>query len=219
MKKVLIALSVALIAGGFSSCGKTNKRKLDGAWKVSSETVSTDKSSDEMIDTETFTASGASGSISVMYGPSGAATVYNADADILLNDFKIRKDGTWSRNKTYRIYEGNTYMEYSSASSGTWMLPKKSKGENYGRNERILFNVLMETQKVVQHVPGMPELVQENTSDTYVSGDKVLTYTVESSTRKELKLSAEGNHVHTNTSGTPAVVAQTVIAEEITLEE
>lgn len=153
MKKTLLfALSVALVAGTMTSCGKSSKGKMDGEWKISDFTTTSTNTSGGSTDTETITLSGTT--ITQTSTSGGSTSTSNG----VLNSatWTISKDGTWTRaiNVTFTTtILGTDFITTSvMTDSGKWDF-LKGVGDDFKKNERVAFYTLNST-----------------TTDTYTGG-------------------------------------------------
>lgn len=202
MKKIiLINLSLAFIVG-MTSCGKTTKRKLVNNWNVTSsfeEIENTSSNGDRS--TNTITTTGTEVTTSAVYDPSSGPTTTNtATGSVLTNEFIIKKDGTWSFTREISFQSGTSSSNNFIEQSGTWSFLEKNKGDDFKKNERVHFNILKSQSLETVSLSG--SVVSSNSMDqTYLTGEKVLVYTVKESKKDQLEMELETNSTLTQTSG------------------
>lgn len=191
MRKIVsYALSAAFLAAGMAACAKSTKGKVTNEWKVVSY-VKTESYSDPdqaysnnstMNLTETsFTQQNQSvdGGMSVSSDYSGSVNSH---------EMTVKKDGTWSwkRDMTYD-YGNGAGNKIVDEQTGTWTFVGKTKGDEFKKNERLLFNILSETRTSSQ-LNNQVVVSQFSSNDTYLTGENVLIYTIKESKRKEMEL-------------------------------
>ena len=194
MKRITICLlSVTLLA----ACAKTNKGKLTNEWKITSyqdESYFTSSEGDVSNVVTTMTET----SLSQSHHMTDNGNTYDTSNEGTVNShvLTIRKDGTWTWAKdiTYASFD----QQYSSEQSGTWSFTGKSKGDDFKKNERILFNILSIKSKTV-HISDQ-EVMSEDTK-TFLTGENTMIYTVSESKRKELQLEFDHTMTYINLSG------------------
>lgn len=202
MKKIiLITLSLAFIVG-ITSCGKTTTRKLVNDWKVTSsfeEIENTDSNGDHSTNTITITENEVTQT--VVYDPStGPSTSNSATGSVLINEFIIKKDGTWSMEREISFGAGTSSSTERIAQSGSWSFLKNNKSDDFKKNERVHFNVLKSEK--LQTVLLSGSVVNSNSyAYTYLTGEKVLVYTIKASKKDQLEMELEKNSSLTQTSG------------------
>ncbi len=209
MKKLIFsALSIALLAGGISSCAKSTKGKVSNDWKVDSyevKTVDTDENGDQTITTTTM-----SGNTVVKRTEnvsSGSSTTTTQSGTLNSATFKIEKDGTWTMQRDYSYTmtpsPGVTVTKNTvETESGTWSFVGKNKEEDFKKNERVLFNTLSSTSTTtsVTTLGSSSTTTTTSDTDTYMTGENTMIYTVTESKSKELKLSSEAGHTFSSGS-------------------
>ena len=182
-KKIRQAITFTLIAFTIASCGKTTRKKIVNEWTVKSYTQ----------------------------------TVTGTDTSFILNfqdspktptKMTIKKDGTWewvrSSSSSALIYGGSIYAstEETEKRSGTWSFVGKTKGDDFKKNERVIFNVLSENNRAdYEGSPATTPMFQDTTitsSHTYFTGEKFIIYTVEKSTKDELHLGLDKEQVNSS---------------------
>ncbi len=176
MKKIIYYAGIAFIAISIASCGKTTKGKITNEWRVVSYT-------EETVDGDT------------------SYTISAADAPATPNNLTIDKDGTWTWKSGYTasgyIFGGSVYITNTTTTTqnGTWSFIGKTKGDDFEKNERLMFTILSEST-VKSQTSGSPMFPDTTvtTSQTYLTGEKVMIYTVTKSTKKDLELKSESSH-------------------------
>lgn len=199
MKKISIyLLSFAVTFVGMTSCGKSTKGKMANEWKVTSmKSVETfiNASGDKHI--TTFSVDGTTMADSDEdYPASGPSTSSSKTGTMNTNEFTIRKDGTWSwvMDGTYASNNGNSLREEILEQTGTWSFLTKSKGDDFKKNERVLFNVL--TVKARDIVTENGVVVDDYTDDlVYSTGKNTMIYTVKDSKKDMLELEVEAENI------------------------
>ncbi|WP_343636196.1 hypothetical protein [Fluviicola sp.] len=177
MKKIIFySLSASLTILLLISCEKPTRGKVTNKWNV-------------IFDTEEI---------------DGFTSVDNS---ITSNRFIIDKDGTWSWNKSGStsgvVFGGSVFLTNKKALTqrGTWSFIQKTKGDDFKKNERILFNILFESSVASQtgggNNPAFPDTTITD-SHTYLTGEKAMIYTITHSTRKELWMESESLHVNSS---------------------
>ncbi len=185
MKKTIFKLT--LLTALFFSCGKSTTSKVSNDWKLDTyESIQVDTDSDGQINTISTKIEESIYTRTEIYD--GIKNSRNGTVSYF--KFYIKKDGTWSRESEliYKMsYNPNTQKRVEKA-SGTWSFLKKSKGEDFKRNERIIFNTL--SQKFFNSEIGQSgnESVAEY---TFLTGEKPMIYTIAESSSKKLKLEIE----------------------------
>lgn len=202
MKKIaLITLSLVFIAG-ISSCGKTTKRKLVNDWKVtaSSEKMEFSNSSGDHS-SSTLTTTENEVTVTDVFEPStGPSTTNSNTGSVKINEFIIRKDGTWSMEREIFFESGTTSSTEHIAQSGTWSFLKNNKSDDFKKNERVHFNVLKSEKLQTTSLSG--SVVTNNSyAYTYLTGEKVLVYTIKESKKDQLEMELETSTSLTQTAG------------------
>lgn len=183
MRKVPDCISIVFIVVLIGACAKTTKGKITNEWIVVNY-------AEETIDGD---------SIHIWTTENSPATP---------NKLIIHRDGKWTWNTGYTvsgsIFGGSIFLteKESTTRKGTWSFVGKTKGDNFKKNERLLFNVLSESTVHTQTGGGGNPIFPDTTSttsNTYLTGEHVDIYTVVKSTRKDLELRLESSH--TDSSG------------------
>jgi hypothetical protein len=201
MKKIiLITLSLTFIVG-ITSCGKTTKRKLVNDWRVTSSLEETEYTSNGDHSTNTTTIAENEVTTSTVYDPStGPTTTNSATGSVLINEFIIQKDGTWSLVREISFQGGTSSSNNRMEQSGTWSFLKNNKSDDFKKNERVHFNVLK--SKSLETVSLSGSVVNSNSyEETYLTGEKVLVYTIKESKKDQLEMEMETSSSLTQTSG------------------
>ena len=226
MKKLILStLSIALIAGGMTSCGKSSTGKMSNDWTVDSyemkdvetaangnTTTTTTKISDGTM-TQTTTSS---------QSPSSSTTT---TANVPTAEYTIKKDGTWSSavtmvntlNPTATVSIVTTRTE---TTSGTWAFVGKNKDEDFKKNERVIFNTLQSTstETTATTTGSTTNTSTSSDTDTYMTGDNVTIYTITESKKKELQLTSEAKQTNTSSSsGSPSSSTSSSVTTTINL--
>lgn len=201
MKRTLFyALSVAFLTAGLVSCGKTTKGKMVNEWKVSSQTEVTktiEPDGDTYDGTTTYSENAVTKT--TVFTPSIGPTMTSSQTGIVNNnDLKIGKDGTWTWTTTVLYGSGNSTTLSTDEQSGTWSFIGKTKGDEFKKNERILFNALSIKNTTVQTSNGSAST--STTTDTYLTGESTMIFTIKESKKDELQMETEGKNVYTQNS-------------------
>jgi hypothetical protein len=187
MKRIFYyILGITFLAVCLASCGKTTKGKITNEWRVVSY-------SEQTTNGDTIN------------------SYSTGDASNNSNNLTIDKDGTWtwktaSSHSGY-VFGGTVFLtdKESTTQSGTWSFIGKTKGDDFKKNERVLFTVLSESSLKSETGGGGNPVFPDTTvssSQTYLTGEKVLIYTVVKSTHKELQLESESSHTNSSTGET-----------------
>lgn len=198
MKKISIyLLSFAVAVVGMTSCGKSTKGKMANEWKVTSvKNVETFINSGGDKHITTFSVEGTTiTDLDEDYPASGPSTSSSKTGTMNTNEFTIRKDGTWSwvMDGTYTSNNGNSLRQEILEQTGTWSFLTKSKGDDFKKNERVLFNVL--TLKARDIVTENGVVVDDYTDDlVYSTGKNTMIYTVKDSKKDMLELELKGEN-------------------------
>lgn len=179
-----------------ASCGKSNIAKITNNWRVvSSDQEQTHVNYDggEYYSRVSFTETTVS--IFSEQKPSGGPTTTSESlGNVSENTLSIKKDGTWTWNQewSYNNEQGGmmVHSNLKTVQSGTWNFAAKTKGDDFKKNERIVFNILSRTSTSSQIQD--QEVVNNNTSTTtFLAGENMLIYTIAKSKNKELQLELE----------------------------
>ncbi|HRP53817.1 MAG TPA: hypothetical protein PLI97_09965 [Fluviicola sp.] len=214
MKKIILStLSVALLSLGMVSCGKSTKGKMINDWNVKVYDYSstyTDDDGDVSTSKYTMTDNALSGSSS--YTPSGGSTMTSTyTGTVSENSLSIKKDGTFEMKQNYsQVNSGTTYTTVSSK-TGTWSFVGKTKGDDFKKNERVIFNVLTDNESNTT-TSGSVSTTSTN-ADTYESGEYTMVFTVVESKGKELKLEQVGNSSSKQNNDSPSTTVSKVTME------
>ena len=224
MKKIFLSvLSIALVAGTMSSCGKTSKGKISEDWNVTkieytdSDTQSgttTTSSSTTTINGTTLTRVSTNG---------GTTTTTNGTANKYT--YTIKKDGTFEANTdvTY-VTSGTGYTTTTNQvnkTTGTWSFVGKNKTDDFKTNERVVFNTLSSTgTTTTTYTSGSTSQTSTSSdTDTYKVGENSSIYTVKESTGKKLVLASEWDNSSSNINGSTTTTSSSKGSTTITLEK
>ncbi|MGV3612537.1 MAG: hypothetical protein ACO1N0_16380 [Fluviicola sp.] len=204
MKKASIyILSTLFLAAGISACGKTTKGKMSNEWKVTSmESKETYENStgDKFVSTFSTTESTVT-EVDEDYPAFGAPSTETKTGVMNTNEFIINKDGTWSWliDATYPTADG-THQEIVEE-TGTWSFLDRTKGDDFKKNERVLFNVLTAHLRDIVIENGV--VVDDYTDDlVYTTGKSTMIYTVITSKKDQLELEMDAKNVSTQNPNT-----------------
>lgn len=189
---------IALLAIGIASCGKSNTSKITNHWKVVSsdqeQTMVNDDGEKSFIKT-TFTETSIS-THSEYTPPNGSTDINESTGKVTENALNIKKDGTWTWNQQWSYENGQVYTNLKYVQNGTWSFAAKTKGDDFKKNERIVFNILSKTSSYDQ-IQGQATVSSNTATNTYLSGENMLIYTIVSSKNKELQLELENSRQYT----------------------
>jgi hypothetical protein len=217
MKKIsMYTLSVLFLAVGMASCTKSTKGKITNEWKVTSyddvqtyTNINGTKTTSTISMTETVITN-----TDVTEPTTGPSTTNTQSGTVNKNEFTIKKDGTWTWVIDAVYTTGNSLDNQILEQSGTWSFVGKTKGDDFKKNERVLFNVLnlkaTETETVNQVV------VDSSTDNvTYATGNNTMIYTISESKKDKLELELESKYVFTQSS----YMNSSLTSRKITLEK
>lgn len=222
MKKIIFsALSVALLAGGMASCGKSSKGKMSNDWKVTSyEQTETTVDEDGDKSVTTTSANESTVTMTTTDTPSGGSS-NTSTQNGTMNDHQlsIKKDGTFTWTRDVSVSQntgGNTITSKTTyEQTGTWSFVGKSKDEDFKKNERVLFNVLTESSTTTQTLNQTTQISSNTYKETYLTGENVMIYTITESKGKELQLEEE----RSNSSTSNSEVSTHTVSTKVTLKE
>jgi hypothetical protein len=172
MKKVIFgAFGLVFLALVINSCGKKTKDKFSGEWRVV-EYANTTVDPNE----------------------------HSKDSPATPNTLTIKEDGTWiweRKSSYYAVVFGGTVHLTSKKSiihSGTWSFAEKIT--DFKKSECVIFHTLSEQQTSSQTGGGTHPIFPDTTvssSNTYLTGEKSIVYTITISTGEELELVSESS--------------------------
>lgn len=188
-------LSGLVLLVGLSACAKSTKRKVANEWKVTSFTEQGSSVSDGDKTTSTRTITESTITSSTLYEPAAGPSYTTEESGVVkLNDFTINTDGTWSTIQEFVYsYSGGVTTEVHIERSGTWSFLAKTKGDDFKKNERILFNVLKMNSISVQKTNGIVT-DQESSGTVNLTGKETEVYTVTKSKKDQLELEMESHN-------------------------
>lgn len=211
MKKIFICtLSVAFLAAGLASCGKSSKGKMANEWKVTeynSTETETESNGDKTVYTTTMTET--SGTNTTASTSGGSTTTTTSTFTVNTNEMTIEKDGTWTSTRDVSATSSGVTTKMTMTASGTWSFVGKTKGDEFKKNERVMFNTLSETSTQVVSFGGTSQT--STSTDSYMTGENVMIYTVTESKGKELALEAEIGNSNTSGGTTSSTSGKTTI--------
>lgn len=213
MKKIFYStLSIALLAVSISSCAKSSKGKMSNEWKVTeynSKETDTQANGDETVTTIIMTETSVTQTTEDT--PNGGSTTTTTQTGTVnTNEMTIEKDGTWTSTRDLTYVNGLVTTKLTMSTSGTWAFVGKTKGDDFKKNERVLFNTLSETNTQAVTISGGSTSTSSST-DTYMTGENVMVYTVKESKKDELQLEAEMGNTYTSGSNTSSTKGTTTI--------
>ncbi len=198
---ILAALFLTVV---LASCGKSTKGKMANDWKIVSMTTETTFTNDDDDQYEsTVTANETRMTTkSVTTTADGSVTSSTIEATINKNEFTIEKDGAWKwiQDLSYNTDTGE--VRTVNERSGVWSFIGKNKGDEFKKNERVLFNVLKTDYSMIHKNQG--SIIDEyHANYEYLTGSVTLIYTVKESKKDELQLEMESDRTsdqYTNVS-------------------
>ncbi len=212
---------IALLIFGLASCGKSNTAKIANNWSVvSSEQEQTYVSNNGWENYSKVSFTETTISIFSEQTPMGGPTTTSESlGKVTTNALDIKKDGTWTWNQEW-YFEGNqsgmwVHSTLKTTQSGTWNFAAKTKGDDFKKNERIVFNVLSQIRTSSQTQDQV--LASNNSSTTtFLTGENMMIYTIVKSKSKELELKLEnGNQTVTNGEVSKGTLTQKMSLKEI----
>ena len=195
MKKSFLVLILFLSL--LVSCSKVTKAKVVNFWKVESF---------EMTRIENIIGGSNIFTINIMNSKFKSTKDFFdkpdtiEDGEYYYNLFTIKKDGTWKIEK--RLVYTNNYslmgQILQEIETGTWSFIKKNKGDDYNRNERIIFNTLKKT-----YTKNENNILNDAPPNyTFLTGENTKIYTITESTNKRLKLELLERSTNNSNNGT-----------------
>lgn len=205
MKKIFLSvLSIALVAGTMSSCGKTSKGKVSDEWNLTKSEYTSSNTSSGTTTTSSGTTT-ITGTTLVDTQTSGGQTqTTNGTANKYTYTFK--KDGTFEINTDLTYTNSGTGYTTTNNSvgteTGTWSFVGKNKADGFKTNERIVLNTLSSTDKSTTTTTynGQSTTSNSSSSNTWKVGENSQILTVVESTGKKLVLSSEWDNTSSNTN-------------------
>jgi len=214
MKKLFVlGLSLALVAGGMSSCKKTNAGKFSNDWKVTkyeSKDLNTYSSGDK--DEETVTMEGDKYTEVSSTTSGGNTTTATKNGTVKEFAYTINKDGSWSSVLDFTTTDSGVEVHKNIEASGTWYFLSKNKTSEFKKNEKVVFSTLKYSQKT--DVTTTLGTTSTAGTDTYADGESVEVFLIKESKKKSLVLESESNTSSTDNSGTDTWTNKTTITME-----
>lgn len=113
--------------------------------------------------------------------------------------YTFNKNGTWEATTDMTITStinadgsvDNTVSNVVTTQSGTWCFIKKTKGEQYKKNERLLINVLLSVITTTSSMPGSSTAYTETETRSYAVGESSQTFNIDKSNSNELSISVK----------------------------
>ena len=191
-------LSSVILLVGLSACGKTTKGKIANDWKVASSEETWISEDVNEKSTRTTSISGTTfSSTYIQQQGGGPPETVNETGTVQINDFTINKNGTWSSVREITKSQANNGSYTSKMEeSGTWSFIEKTKGDDFKKNERVLFNVLTANYYAVVKENGAVTS-ESNAVSTYLTGERSSVYTVTESKKNKLEMKMERDSKYT----------------------
>lgn len=206
-------LSVLVLAVALASCGKSTKGKMADDWKVTSMTSETTLSytdGGKYVSTQTMNETRMEAKY-VTTAADGSVTTVTDDAAINTNEFTIEKDGAWKWIQDLSYSTDSGEVRTRSEKSGVWSFIGKNKGDEFKKNERVLFNTLKTDYSMVHKNQGV--IVNEyNSNYEYLTGSQTMIYTVKESSKDELQLEMESDKTSDQYSNVSRQISKTSIS-------
>jgi hypothetical protein len=217
MKRITIyTLSAVFFAVGMVSCAKSTKGKVSNEWKVTSlEDVQSSVNSNNDHSTSTLSMTETTVTNTDVNTPAtGPSSTDSETGTINKNEFVIKKDGTWSWLMDVTYVNGSSTTNQLIEQIGTWSFVGKTKGDDFKKNERVLFNTLISNGTETTMVN---QVIVDTYSDhvTYATGNNTMIYTITESKKNKLELEMESKYVSTQDASTYS----SSNSRKITLEE
>ena len=203
-KSIIYGLGIACLVIGLNSCVKTTKRKITNDWKIvsleeerkGSSVVSTEEDywKTDMTENTVYRYSHYT-----LLGVDGPYTyTYETTGEVKENKMSIKKDGTWQWTQELSYdWNGSENDTYKKDLSGTWSFVSKTKGDDFKKNERIIFNILLNKNSTIQ-TQNQQVVNDYNEEKTFLTGENTMTFTVKESKKKELQLEMESTSNYSN---------------------
>lgn len=218
MKRISIySISAALlVVFGMTSCGKTTKGKMTNEWKITSfESTETNVNTMGTKHTSIYSMTDKTVTDKTVIEPTtGPASTSSETGTVNKHEWTIKKDGTWSWTVDVTFVDGNKTRNESVVRSGTWSFIGKTEGDDFEKNERVLFNVLemntSETETTNQQVT-----YSDAGKEMYSTGKNTMVYTITESKNKKLEMELESKKVYSDDSnGSSISVSQKMVLEK-----
>lgn len=195
------ALSVAFLAAGMSSCGKTTRGKMINDWKVESsisEETSLNTDGNKLVTTEVIMDNAVTTRHDHTFPGGDSSETSSFTGKVNVNSWAIKKDGTWTWTKEIEYTEGGG-QKVITEQSGTWSFVSKNKEDGFKKNERVIFNVL--SHKFTQIFMTNGSVISTDTSsDTYLTGEQAMIFTLKNSSNKLLEMEMESDSRYKTTT-------------------
>lgn len=193
MKRISVyMLSVVFLTAGLISCGKTTRGKMVNDWNVvssSQEYNYVSQTGEKLLVTE-VSADNSYTIKTTHTSPSDSTTeTTSSTLTVVENSWSIKKDGTWIWKKHLRNPSGSIQEDLITTQSGTWSFIKKNKTDEFKKNERVIFNVLLLEERQILSS-------DITTSTSYLTGEKSLIFSVKESGKKLLEMEYEANNLY-----------------------
>ncbi len=184
----------------FVSCGKTTKRKIAGNWKITSYQF---ESSSVNADGDTTTSQTTMDETSLVTNTqnlAGSGSTTTKTAVVHVNEFTIEKDGSWKWTRDYAYNNADSsILNVKYEQSGVWNFIGKNRADNFGKNERIIFNILKVDQYTSKEKDGV--ILSEYSSQmSYLTGQENMVFTIKESKKYELQMETESTQLYEQTS-------------------
>ena len=179
-------------------------------WKVTEYNqtqTETQSNGDKTVYTTTMTETTYSSSTATTSG--GSTITTTGSGTVNTNEMTIEKDGTWTSTRAVSSTNNGSTLKVTITSSGTWSFVGKTKGDEFKKNERVMFNTLSETTTDVSTFGNITST--DTNTDTYLTGENVMIYTITESKGKELAMEAEIGNSSTSGSSTSSTSGKTTI--------
>jgi hypothetical protein len=195
MKKITIyMLNLAFFVLGVTSCAKSTKGKVTNEWEVVSYEKTDDYTSGQGSTYSTkISMNESSFTVRNVAMTNGVVDLdHTSGGSVNSHVLNMKKEGTWSLTQDITYVYDNSGTRKLLEETGTWSFVSRTKGDDFKKNERILFNVL--TEKVLTNeISGQVVVSENSTNKTFLTGENIRIYTITESKRKELQLEQDSN--------------------------
>lgn len=189
MKRITVyTLSVAFLAAGMLSCGKTSRGKMINDWNVESSTseITFLGSDGEKLVTNEVIMDNSITTKYIQTSADGGTETSSSTGKVNANSWAIKKDGTWTWTRELEYSEGGG-QKMITEQSGTWSFVSKNKEDGFKKNERVIFNVLSYKSTQIFLTNGSV-VSTDSSTDIYLTGERAMFFTVKNSSNKLLEM-------------------------------
>lgn len=218
MKRISVyTISAVLLAvSGITSCAKTTKGKMTNEWKITSfENTETYVNSMGSKQTSIYSMTDMVVTDKTILEPvAGSSSTSSETGTVNKHELTIKKDGTWSWTVDVSFVDGNKTRNESVVRSGTWSFIGKTEGDDFEKNERVLFNVLEMNGSEIE-TTNQQVTYNDSSKETYSTGKNTMVYTITESKNKKLEMELESKKVYSDDSNSTSLsVSQKIVLEK-----